>query len=130
MRSGLSLRESGVSFHDPECDWPWEIVTDYVPEEKHKELFDKIMEAEPRRAAPSPAISLRDAIDYLHWIVYSTIKYYRHIGFPLCGGKVEVASVTSDRGFRWVTHKSLDWTIGDHEGQTEYSPRDPHKLGR
>ena len=66
--------------------------------------------AGPRGAAPSPDLALRDAIDYVHWILHATLKYYKFVEGPaICGGKAEIACVTTDRGFRWVTHKSLDW---------------------
>lgn len=113
---------------DPES---WEIVAAHIPEENHQTVLDALFAPSLHRPAPSPTLPLRDAIDYVHWIVHATIKYYKFIEGPqVCGGKVEVACVTSDRGFRWVTHKSLDWCIGDCEGQTEYSPVDPHRLGR
>lgn len=112
-------------------DATWEKIKQFIPEDKRDEALQRLFEPSQLRAAPTPFLPLRDAIDYIYWIVYSTIKYHKFIGGPqVCGGKVELACITSDRGFRWVTHKSLDWAIGDTEGQTTYSPLDPHRLGR
>jgi hypothetical protein len=102
-----------------------------IPEEHVEKAIGLVMRPNPWRAAPSPTLSLRDAIDYVHFMVTATIKYYKFLrGLPKCGGKAEIACVTSDRGFRWVTHKSLDWCVGHVDGQTEYCPVDPHGHGR
>lgn len=54
------------------------------------------------------SMPLRDAIDYIHFLVYSTIKHYKFTpGPPVCGGQVEIAVVTLDRGFRRILTKSL-----------------------
>ena len=112
-------------------DVAWSIVSPFIPGDQQQAILDQLQAPSEFRAAPSPTLPLRDALDYVHWIVYSTIKYYKFTELPtVCGGKVELACVTSDRGFRWITHKSLDWSIGDVEGQTEYSPLDPHHMGR
>lgn len=52
---------------------------------------------------------LRDGIDYVHFLVYSTVKHYKfaHLA-AVCGGEVELAVITKDRGFRRVKRKSLD----------------------
>lgn len=108
-----------------------EILSEAIPDEMLAAGIEKVMGPHPWRAAPYPDLPLRDAIDYVHFIVETTIKYYKFMpGPPVCGGKVELAAITTDRHFRWVNHKSLDWCIGDVEGQTEYSPLDPHRLGR
>ena len=112
-------------------DRAWNIVAPHIPQEKRDSVLQELLAPSALRPAPTPVIPVRDAVDYLHWIIHATIKYYKFIEWSqTCGGKVEIASVTSDRGFRWVTHKSLDWTVGDCEGQTEYSPADPHGHGR
>lgn len=56
---------------------------------------------------------LRDAIDYVHFLVYSTIKHFKfnHCA-PVCGGKVELAAITLDRGFRRIRRKPLDSQMG------------------
>jgi hypothetical protein len=109
----------------------WQKLCKYIPSAQQQQAWNELMQPDPFRAAPSPALPLRGAIDYLHWIVHATIKYYKFVeGVQICGGKVELACITSDRGFRWITHKSLDWTVGDCEGQTEYCPADPHGHGR
>jgi len=52
---------------------------------------------------------LRDAIDYVHFLVYATIKHQKFChGAPVCGGDVEIAAITLDRGFRRIRRKGLD----------------------
>jgi hypothetical protein len=106
-------------------------VGQFVPEERRKDCLDAVFGPSDFRMAPDPSMPLRDALDYVHFIIEATIKYCKFTLLPpICGGKIELACVTADRGFRWVTHKSLDWCIGDVESQTEYSPFDPHGHGR
>jgi hypothetical protein len=59
-------------------------------------------------------LPIREAIDWVHASIYTTIKTmkFSHLA-PYCGGPVEVAVITSDRPFRWVRHKALDQAIGD-----------------
>ncbi|MEX1229490.1 MAG: hypothetical protein WEB58_04575 [Planctomycetaceae bacterium] len=55
---------------------------------------------------------LRDAVDYVHFLIYSTIKMHRYKGSKaLVGGAIEIAVITGDRGFRWILHKSLSDSI-------------------
>jgi hypothetical protein len=109
----------------------WQTVAEFIPPADREAALESLLAPSLIRPAPTPTLPLRDAVDYVHWIVHATIKYYKFVEGPqVCGGKVEIACVTADRGFRWVTHKSLDWCVGDAEGQTEYSPVDPHRLGR
>jgi len=60
---------------------------------------------------------LRDAIDFVHFLVYSAIKLHRYRGGPASiGGPIEIAAITPDRGFRWIVHKRLSESIGIWHG--------------
>ena len=55
---------------------------------------------------------LRDAVDYVHFLIYSTIKFKKfQAGAPVCSGFVELAAITLDRGFRRIRRKKLDYCI-------------------
>lgn len=58
--------------------------------------------------AQPKSLPLRDAIDWVHSSIYTTIKAmkFSHMA-PVCGGPIEIAVVTSDRPFRWVRHKNM-----------------------
>lgn len=59
-------------------------------------------------------LPIRDAVDFVHTCIRSTGKAMRFTDFPqVCGGSPEVAVITSDRKFRWVTHKSWGTAIVD-----------------
>lgn len=59
-------------------------------------------------------LPIRDAVDFVHTCIRSTGKAMRFTDFPqVCGGAPEVAVITTDRNFRWVTHKSWDTAIAD-----------------
>jgi hypothetical protein len=54
-------------------------------------------------------LPIREAIDWIHSSIHTTIKAlkFSHLP-PVCGGAVEVGVITTDRPFRWVRHKRLD----------------------
>lgn len=61
-----------------------------------------------------PILPIREAIDFVHVCIYSTIKALKFSSFSqICGGPIEIAVVTSDRKFRWVRHKEWDTAIED-----------------
>ena len=69
---------------------------------------------------PHPPLPMRDAIDFVHMCIFSTIKALKFSPYSqTCGGPIEIAVITADRDFRWVMHKSWDSAItdGDHHGQ-------------
>jgi hypothetical protein len=60
-----------------------------------------------------PQINIRDAIDFVHFSIYATIKALKFSAHPqVCGGPIELAVITTDRRFRWVEHKDWDSAIG------------------
>lgn len=71
-----------------------------------QELFDLIW---AQRVAPPTDLPLREAIDWVHTAIYTTIKSMKFSHFePVCGGPIEIAVISTDRRFRWVTHKRFD----------------------
>lgn len=61
-----------------------------------------------------PVLPLRDAIDFVHACIYSTIKAFKFSNLSqICGGPIEIAVISADRRFRWVRHKSWDSAIDD-----------------
>lgn len=57
-------------------------------------------------------LPIRDAIDFVHSAIHSTIKAVKFSNIvQICGGPIEIAVVTSDRNFRWVHHKGWDSAI-------------------
>jgi hypothetical protein len=71
---------------------------------------------DPKRLAPPGSLPFREAIDWVHSSVYSTIKALKFSQLsPVCGGPVEIAVISTDRPFRWVCHKKLDAAV-THDG--------------
>jgi hypothetical protein len=63
-----------------------------------------------------PIVPIRDAIDFVHATISSTIKAFKFSSLaPICGGSIEIAVITTDRNFRWVRHKSWDAAISEGE---------------
>ncbi|WP_353091674.1 hypothetical protein [Methylibium sp.] len=68
------------------------------------------------------SLPIRDAVDYVHSCIYSTIKAMKFSSFlQVCGGPIEVAVITTDRKFRWVRHKSWEAAILDGESHARPS---------
>jgi hypothetical protein len=62
-----------------------------------------------------PLLPVREAIDFVHAGIASTIKAMKFSSLAqICGGPIEVAVITTDRRFRWVRHK--DWDVAIAEG--------------
>lgn len=62
-----------------------------------------------------PVLPIRDAIDFVHTCLYSTIKGMKFSAMPqICGGPVELAVITTDRKFRWVRHKEWDAAVWEN----------------
>lgn len=60
------------------------------------------------------ALPIRDAIDFVHACIYSTIKAMKFSSLAqACGGPIEIAVITTDRRFRWVRHKEWDAAISE-----------------
>jgi hypothetical protein len=57
-------------------------------------------------------LPIRDAVDFVHTMIFSTIKAFKFSNlFQICGGPIELAVITSDRHFRWVQHKTWDSAV-------------------
>lgn len=81
------------------------------------ELFTKL--AAPFLVIPQlPHLPLREAIDFVHYLVYSAIKlaHYQQGPAATIGGSPEIAILTPDRGFCWIAHKSVTDAIRDPIG--------------
>jgi hypothetical protein len=64
-----------------------------------------------------PILPIRDAVDFVHSCIFSTIKAMKFSQFSqVCGGPIELAVITSDRKLRWVRHKP--WDAALMEGAT------------
>jgi hypothetical protein len=60
-------------------------------------------------------LPLREAIDYIHTYLYTTVKGFKfRFGVPLCGGPIEIGYVSTDRHFRWACHKQFNSAIEEH----------------
>jgi len=62
-----------------------------------------------------PIMPIRDAVDFVHTCISSTIKALKFSTFSqICGGPIELAVVTTDRKFRWVRHKDWDAAVWEN----------------
>lgn len=60
------------------------------------------------------ALPIRDAIDYVHAYIFSTIKAFKFSQMSqICGGPIELAVIRTDRRFEWVRHKKWDAALNE-----------------
>lgn len=72
------------------------------------EVIGELLKGTSARCNLDTSMPIRDAIDYVHFLVYSTVKHYKFAHLePVCGGEVEVAVITRDRGFRRIKTKPM-----------------------
>lgn len=74
----------------------------------NKNQLDQIMEGV--RVNPfHPMMPLHDIIEAVHSLIYSAIAFHRFQGIEphLVAGMIEIAVVTVESGFQWVSHKPL-----------------------
>jgi hypothetical protein len=85
-----------------------------------EELFDLVRGGQ---LTPPSELPIREAVDLVYAEIYTTIKAmkFSHLA-PICGGPIETAVVTTDRPFRWVSHKRLSRAIT--EGYSERAEHD------
>lgn len=82
-----------------------------------KEFFDKFEEVfdtvgKKLCAAGYRDLPIREAIDFVHAYLHITIKAFKfQFGPPICGGPIEIGFISTDRKFRWVTHKEFNAAI-------------------
>lgn len=71
----------------------------------------KLMKKDPAipiAEVPFNMLPLQDAIDYARFLLKTTIDYQRFaVMIPTCGGEIEVATITPQRGFEWINKKQL-----------------------
>jgi hypothetical protein len=54
------------------------------------------------------AFSLQDAVDYAKFLIRTTSEFQRFLGkFPTVGGDVDVALITNQGGFKWLSQKPM-----------------------
>ncbi|MFG0327418.1 MAG: hypothetical protein ACF8SC_09170 [Phycisphaerales bacterium JB037] len=57
-------------------------------------------------------LPLREAVDWIHTVIYTTIRSVKFAKWQhYCGGPIELATITCDRPFRWIRHKPLDAAV-------------------
>ena len=66
----------------------------------------------PNKLSHPATVPIRDAIDFTHACLLTTVKAMKFSNLPqVCGGPLELAVITTDRSFRWVRHKPWDAVI-------------------
>lgn len=72
-------------------------------------VVSKLWKEDPDIPIAKPAyqaLNLQDAIDYVIFLIRTTIDYQRFATMvPVVGGSIEVAIITHHAGFKWIQHK-------------------------
>jgi len=94
----------------------WRLVRDILNSGKWSGNTADFVSLLSNYALKTPELPIREAIDFVHASIYSTIKALKFSRYEqTCGGPIEIAVITSDRRFRWVRHKRMDEAIREQE---------------
>lgn len=78
-----------------------------VEPKKISEVFKRMVK-EVQYAVPFDGMPLQDAVDYAIYVVGVVVGRYRFtVGPELCGGPIEVAVITREKGFNWIHRKEI-----------------------
>ncbi len=96
-----------------EWGFDWRLIEAIISSRKwtgtEQELAETLCKFRMKRLSNVP---LREAIDWVHAAIYTTIKAIKFSEEkPMCGGPVEIAVVPTDGQFRWVMRKTLGSAI-------------------
>ncbi len=73
--------------------------------EGHQKLM-KFLREQVGRELVSAAMPIQDAIELAHFLIHTTIQYYRFLpGVSTVGGAIELAAITRHEGFKWVQRR-------------------------
>ncbi len=101
------MADAIIRFHHGRDDKILKIVKDLDLADDKKALFDKKLKELPFPIL-FPSMPLGDAIDFAKFLVDLTIARFRFvIGAELCGGPVDVATITRKNGFGWIYNKNV-----------------------
>lgn len=71
----------------------------------------KLWKEDPNIPIPKPKygfMTLQDAIDYAVFLIRTTIEYQTFAAMiPLCGGDIDILTITYAKGLKWVQRKEL-----------------------
>lgn len=77
-------------------------------DQKKIDQLEQIVRERVQYTVPFEGMPLQDAVDYAIYLVSVTVGRYRFvIGPEVCGGPIDVAAITRDKGFQWVRRKQL-----------------------
>jgi hypothetical protein len=94
----------------------WRLFSDILRSKHWKGQTKDLVDMMKPYALRTPELPIREAIDFVHASIYSTIKALKFSSYEqTCGGPIEIAVITSDRRFRWVRHKRMDEAIREQE---------------
>lgn len=108
-----------VRLHHGRDERMFEALKQLDVEQKKVDQLQEIIKRQFQYTVPFDGMPLQDAVDYAMYLVTVTVGRYRFvIGPEVCGGPIDVAAITRDRGFKWVRRKQLAIrAVGPHPGE-------------
>jgi hypothetical protein len=68
---------------------------------------------EPHMLGRPGQLPIREALDWIHSLIETTIKVVKFSHLPTtCGGSADLAVITTDGSFRWIRHRGLASALG------------------
>lgn len=86
-----------------------QVLVDVIASGKWQGTPQELLSILRRRTLKPPVgLPIREAVDWVHSSLFTTIKTLKFTELPrVCGGFIDIAVITTDRPFRWVRHKGM-----------------------
>ena len=102
------LVDAVVRLHHGRDDRVFEILQSRGVDEKQLEQIKTDFSQNLQYPVLFTAMPLIDAVDYATYLIETTIGRYRFsVGAELCGGPIDVATISRKEGFQWLKRKTL-----------------------
>lgn len=97
-----------VRFHHGRDDRLPEILARHGVETPKIEAIMETLRREIQYPVPFDGMPIQDAVDYALFMTGLEVARYRFaLGAELCGGPIDVATITRHRGFEWIRQKTI-----------------------
>lgn len=106
----FGITDAIIRFHHGRDDRIFDILEKNGIEKEKIDQIRDIINREIQYHIPFDGMPLGDAIEYAKFLVQLTISRFRFvIGAELCGGPIDLATITRKNGFSWIANKKIQY---------------------
>ncbi|MCF7805825.1 MAG: hypothetical protein K9N46_15185 [Candidatus Marinimicrobia bacterium] len=106
------MTDAIIRFHHGRADEITDILNELEIDSDTIDKFENRIQQDIQYKVLFHAMPLGDAIDYARFLIDLTIARFRFVvGAELCGGPVDIATITRKSGFSWISHNKSEYDI-------------------